>query len=220
MYRNRFVWGLCVLFLFEACAGHMSLPFAKGRSVRPKILPRLGWIESMPSANYLQQVPAFLTILDTPHDYEPSNPGAYLSWMIDEYIDEDGVGDVPVHYIIDQKGGILAGRPVNTQGELRYGDSFFRAEVPDNHPLRGKRIDTESHILVLVLGDYSNGPMPEKQDEAMRDLIQWLMLDQSISIMNVAGFRRYLPDSANPGAYLYEHTTEVMLDIARARRGV
>jgi len=218
MNRKWVFWSIGIVFLFEACAGHMSLPLAKGKNVRPKILPRMGWINSMPSANYQQQAPALITILDTPHVYESPNAGAYLNWMIEEYINQQGVGDVPVHYIIDERGNILAGRPVNTKGELKYGDSFFRAEIPADHPLHQRPIETGGHILVLILGDYATGPMPEKQEEAMTDLIRWLIYDQNIPIMNVAGFRRYLPDSANPGAYLNEHITEVVLGIAHSMR--
>jgi hypothetical protein len=163
-------------------------------------------------------MPGLITILDTPHGYDPADEASFLSRLIKDYLDEKGVGDIPVHYIIGRNGRILAGRPENAMGQLVYGDRFFRSEVPKNHPNYGKPIDTEGHILLLVLGDYERGPMPEKQEEGMVNMIRYLMAEHRISVLSVSGLRTYLPDCANPGTYLNDHLASAMLRLARSGR--
>jgi len=208
----------CVVLLLVACAGRMAIPFSQGKSPRPKIVPRSAWVGSMPSGSYRTQYPGFITILDTPKGYDPAAEATYLNRLVKDYLDEKGLGDVPVHYIIDQKGRILAGRPTNAMGQLAYGDRFFRSQVPSSHPSYQKRIDTEGHILLLMLGDYESGPMPQKQEDAMVELIRYLIAEHRISILSVSGLRAYLPDCANPGTYLNDHLASAMLRLARSGR--
>ncbi|MFH1742175.1 MAG: N-acetylmuramoyl-L-alanine amidase [bacterium] len=207
---------ICAVLLSSGCVGRTAIPFSKGKRPIPKIMPRSAWTNSMPSGSYQNQQPAYITLMDTPSGYDPGNPGAYLNQLIKDYIDGKGVGDVPIHYIIDQEGHILAGRPTNTVGQLSYGDRFFRSEVPENHPMYGKPINAQGHILVLVLGDYETDPMPKKQEEAMVELIRYLINEHRLSVLDVLGLRSYLRDCANPGTYLNDHLASAMLHLAQA----
>ena len=218
MDRRYVLGGACAVLLLVSCVGRMAIPFSKGKSPRPKIIPRPTWVGSMPSGSYRTQSPWLISVLDTPTGYDPADEAGYLDRLVKEYMTDEGIGDVPVHYIINQHGRILAGRPVNGMGQLVYGDQFFRSEVPKDHHNYGKTINTASHILVLVLGDYETGPMPEKQETAMVDLIRYLIAEHRIPIVNVSGLRAYLPDCANPGKYLNEHLASAMLQLARSNR--
>jgi len=217
--NRRVLCGLCcAIFLFTGCAGRLFFsPGGKKKPPVPTILPRSNWAGGMPSGAYKTQTPAYITILDTPNGFDPDNPGAYLKQLAEDYIDSNGVGDIPVHYIIDQKGGILAGRPVNTVGQLTYGDRFFRPEVPQNHPMRGKTIDCRGHILVLLLGDYESTLPPPKQQEAMLDLIQYLVKEYRIAYFDVLGYRTYIQDSMNPGTALNDQLASLILKLAKSQ---
>lgn len=94
---------------------------------KPRVLPRHGWVEASPTGRFTHQEPTAITLLDSGRDSVGTGSIQYLRhWSA--YIGHDKYGDVPVHFVVDEAGGIWAGRDIKMVGELYEHDPFSRSE--------------------------------------------------------------------------------------------
>lgn len=93
-----------------------------------------------------------------------------------------GWSDVGYHYMIDWKGRIFQGRPVDRLGAHTEGNN------------RGS-------IGVVLLGDFSRQRPPLEQVASLKTLLRWLIAVHGISPKNIRGHHQY-KYTLCPGKYL------------------
>lgn len=169
-------------------------------------------LESADQPNPIRDVPSADTDADGLLSY------SYVR-MWGSIIGPNAYQDIPVHFIVDQAGITWAGRAPNIQGEIYAGgrasrsyrepDSETRPE--DRKRLWGPRLDTDGHLLVLVVGNFDTDVLTDKQEPVMMQLLYHLCQNYEISPRNIGLLSDIAPSTENPGMYLRNYAESGIL---------
>lgn len=176
----------------------------QGPVAQPRVISRLEWEAALPG-EYAPQHPRYITVLHVGEPFSDRSAPRTLEYLrqLQQYAkshkDVDLAGyawvDINYHFIVDLRGAIYEGRPVEKRGNA---DSF----------------DCSSHIMIGVLGDYNTQAPSLTQLNALATLVAWLKQKYVISPADIRGHRDYASGVTSPGDKLYPYieTIRVALD--------
>lgn len=122
----------------------------------PPIISQREWGGRAPTKGFLPQRPSRITLHHEGVFFDGSIPApAYLKRLQIWSIDKQGWPDIPYHYLIDLKGLIYQGRPLEARGDTNTSYNL------------------QDHALVALLGKYDSGE--QEPNKTQIDTIIWLM---------------------------------------------
>lgn len=228
-YRSRFFVFLSCLVLplflgFFACStaekrfGMVEL--FHGKPIMPRMIPRqiLGEI---PSGAFPSHTVKSILIMDSGADYQGETSLTYLTNLLRRYRSQEGMGEIPFHFFIDQQGKIFMGRQDIIPAELHEGDPFLlRLENVSQKDLLVTRLSRktkpilklDSYITIVLLGDYDKTMVNKDQEKSLFQLISYLCFQQYIPLERITSLRAVYPESGNPGFFLNNYINQLTLE--------
>ncbi len=94
--------------------------------------------------------------------------------------------DVPYHYIVDRKGRIFEGRPIEYQGDTNTS------------------YDPSGHALIVLLGNFEEQEVLEEQIISLKIVTEYLIKKESVSLENIKTHKDYT-ETLCPGKKLTEY---------------
>jgi len=119
---------------------------------------------------------------------EDRDPVEYLRSLQDWSREEKGWMDIPYHFVIDLKGNIYEGRPLQYPGDTNT------------------TYDPRTHALIVVVGDYEVRELTEAQFQSLAKLTAFLSAEFAVGLPDIKAHKDYAPgETACPGASIYRY---------------
>ena len=191
-----------------------------GRPESIEMVPR-ALLGPLPAGEFDSQEPMGIAIMDSGADYGGESSLTYLTNLLERYQTDRGKGDVPAHYFIDAEGVVFTGRTIRSMAEIHPNDPFtLRSnEVTQMERLQSrlnrfnfKPFDLKGYIVIMVLGDYDQIMLNEKQEKSLYQLISVLTFRHYIPRERVLCLKSIQPETKNPGFYLENYLTPAILE--------
>ena len=191
-----------------------------GRPESIEMVPR-AILGDLPVGGFDSQEPVGIAIMDSGSDYGGESSLTYLTNLLERYQTDRGKGDVPVHYFIDVEGAVFTGRTVRTMAEIYPNDPFTLrySEVTQMERLQSrlnrfnsKPLDLKGYIVIMLLGDYDQAMLNEKQEKSLYQLTSVLTFRHYIPRERVVNLKTLHPETKNPGFYLENYLTPAVLE--------
>lgn len=216
------VFPICLWFL--SCAStedrYGMVELFHGKPIMPRMIPRqvLG---EMPSGAFPSHKIKGILILDTGADYQGETSLTYMTNLLRRYRNQDGSGDIPFHYFIDQQSKIYIGRQLVVPAEIHEDDPFLKRtkEVTDKDLLvyRLSRktkplINVDGYITIALLGDYDKIMVNKEQEKSLFQLVTFLCFQNYIPQDGITNLHALFPAKQNPGFYLNNYVNPSILE--------